>query len=130
MSEWFGLKRRRGETIVKAWSYHGKRRPCHSALTGPQAVRQSRGEGTALSGVSVVVTQDAAEALPTLPFADETPDLSARVDEAIGSRPGWRSGVQDGDQEFPGLEDEVHGGPDVDVGTSIASGLEDGLSSA
>jgi hypothetical protein len=36
----------------------------------------------------------------------------------------------DGDQELPGLEDEVHGGPDVDVATSIASGIEDGLSSA
>jgi hypothetical protein len=30
---------------------------------------------------------------------------------------------------LPGLEDEVHGGPDADVGASIASGLEDGLSS-
>jgi hypothetical protein len=56
-------------------------------------------------------------------FADGTPDLGARVDEAIGS-------PQDGDQELPGLEGEVHGGPDADVGTSIASGLEDGLSSA
>jgi hypothetical protein len=28
----------------------------------------------------------------------------------------------DGEQEFPGLEDEVHGGPDADVGTSITSG--------
>jgi hypothetical protein len=37
--------------------------------------------------------------------------------------PGWR-------EELPGLEDEVHGGPDADVGTSIASGLEGGLSSA
>jgi hypothetical protein len=36
----------------------------------------------------------------------------------------------DGDQELPGLEDEVHGGPDAAVATSIASGLEDGLSSA
>ena len=36
----------------------------------------------------------------------------------------------DGEQELPGLEDEVHGGPDADVGASIASGLEDGLSSA
>ena len=36
----------------------------------------------------------------------------------------------DGDQELPGLEDEVHGRPDVAVGTSKASGLEDGLSSA
>jgi hypothetical protein len=36
----------------------------------------------------------------------------------------------DGDQELPGLEDEVHGGPDVAAATSIASGLEDGLSSA
>jgi hypothetical protein len=36
----------------------------------------------------------------------------------------------DGDQELPGLEDEVHGGHEVAVATSIASGLEDGLSSA
>ena len=36
----------------------------------------------------------------------------------------------DGEQELPGLEDEVHGGPDAAVATSIASGLEDGLSSA
>jgi hypothetical protein len=36
----------------------------------------------------------------------------------------------DGERELPGLEDEVHGGPDADVGTSIASGLEDGLSNA
>jgi hypothetical protein len=36
----------------------------------------------------------------------------------------------DGEQELPGLEDEVHGGPDAAVGTSIASGLEDGLSRA
>jgi hypothetical protein len=34
---------------------------------------------------------------------------------------------QDGEQELPGLEDEVHGGPDADVATSIASGLEGGL---
>jgi hypothetical protein len=37
---------------------------------------------------------------------------------------------KDGDQELPGLEDEVHGGPDAGAATSIASGLEDGLSSA
>jgi hypothetical protein len=36
----------------------------------------------------------------------------------------------DGEQELPGLEDEVHGGPDGDVATSKASGLEVGLSSA
>jgi hypothetical protein len=36
----------------------------------------------------------------------------------------------DGEQELPGLEDEVHGGPDAAVETSIASGLGDGLSSA
>jgi hypothetical protein len=36
----------------------------------------------------------------------------------------------DGEQELPGLEDEVHGGHDAAVGTSIASGLEVGLSSA
>jgi hypothetical protein len=36
----------------------------------------------------------------------------------------------DGEQEFPGLEDEVHGGPDAAVGTSIAAGLENRLSSA
>jgi hypothetical protein len=34
----------------------------------------------------------------------------------------------DGEQELPGLEDEVHGGPDADVATSIPSGLEVGLS--
>ena len=37
---------------------------------------------------------------------------------------------QDGDQELPGLEHEVHGGTDAAVATSIASGLEDGLASA
>jgi hypothetical protein len=36
----------------------------------------------------------------------------------------------DGEQELPGQEDEVHGGPDAAVATSIASGLEGGLSSA
>jgi hypothetical protein len=36
----------------------------------------------------------------------------------------------DGEQALPGLEDEVHGGPDAAVGTIIALGLEDGLSSA
>jgi hypothetical protein len=36
----------------------------------------------------------------------------------------------DGEQELPGLEDEVHGGPDAAAATSVASGLEDGLSSA
>jgi hypothetical protein len=36
----------------------------------------------------------------------------------------------DGERELPGLEDEVHGGPDAAVGTDIASGLEDGPSSA
>jgi hypothetical protein len=36
----------------------------------------------------------------------------------------------DGEQQLPGLEDEVHGRPDAAVETSIASGLEDGLSSA
>ena len=35
-----------------------------------------------------------------------------------------------GKQELPGLEDEVHGGPDAAVETGIASGLEVGLSSA
>jgi len=37
---------------------------------------------------------------------------------------------QDGEQELPGLEDEVHGGSDAAAATSIASGLEDGLPSA
>jgi hypothetical protein len=36
----------------------------------------------------------------------------------------------DGEQELPGLEDEVHGGPDGAVATSMASGLKGGLSSA
>jgi hypothetical protein len=36
----------------------------------------------------------------------------------------------DGEQELPGLEDEVHGGPDAAAATSIASGLEGGLSIA
>jgi hypothetical protein len=36
----------------------------------------------------------------------------------------------DGEQELPGQEDEVHGGPDAAAAKSIASGLEDGLSSA
>jgi hypothetical protein len=36
----------------------------------------------------------------------------------------------DGEQALPGLEDEVHGGPDAAAVISIASGLEDGLSSA
>jgi hypothetical protein len=37
---------------------------------------------------------------------------------------------QDGEQELPGLEDNVHGGADGAVATSIALGLEEGLSSA
>ena len=37
---------------------------------------------------------------------------------------------QDGEQELPRLEDEVHGGSDAAAATSIASGLEDGLPSA
>ena len=37
---------------------------------------------------------------------------------------------QDGEQELPGPEDEVHGGPDAAAATSMASGLEDGPSSA
>jgi hypothetical protein len=36
----------------------------------------------------------------------------------------------DGEQELPGLEDEVHGGHDAAVETSMASGFEGGLSSA
>ena len=36
----------------------------------------------------------------------------------------------DGKQEWPGLEDEVHGGPDAAAATSIASDLEEGVSSA
>jgi hypothetical protein len=36
----------------------------------------------------------------------------------------------DGEQELPGLQDQVHGGPDAAATTSIASGLQDGLSSA
>ena len=36
----------------------------------------------------------------------------------------------DGEQELPGLEDEVHSGPDPSVATSIVSRLKDGLSSA
>jgi hypothetical protein len=35
-----------------------------------------------------------------------------------------------GEQQLPGLDDEVHGGPDAAAATSIVSGLEDGLSSA
>jgi hypothetical protein len=35
----------------------------------------------------------------------------------------------DGEPELPGLEDEVHGGPDAAAATSKASGLEEGLSS-
>jgi hypothetical protein len=36
---------------------------------------------------------------------------------------------EDGEQRLPGLEDEVHSGPDVAVTTSKASGLEEDLSS-
>jgi hypothetical protein len=36
----------------------------------------------------------------------------------------------DGEQQLPGLEDEVHDGPDAAAATSIASGLEEGLSRA
>jgi hypothetical protein len=39
----------------------------------------------ALSGLSVVVAQDAAEALPTMHLTGPVPDLAARVAEAIGS---------------------------------------------
>jgi hypothetical protein len=62
-------------------------------ITKAQVIRQAYREGTALSGGSAVVTQDAPEAFPTMHFADGTPDLGARVDEAIGSPPGRRSGV-------------------------------------
>jgi hypothetical protein len=37
---------------------------------------------------------------------------------------------QDGEQELPGLEDEVQGGPDAAVMISMAPGLEEGVSSA
>jgi hypothetical protein len=40
-------------------------------------------EGTALSGASVVVAQDAAEAFPARHLTGPGPDLDARVDEAI-----------------------------------------------
>jgi hypothetical protein len=82
-------------------------------------IRQACRDGTALSGVSVIVTQDAPEALPTMHFTGPAPALMRRL-----------AARQDGDQELPGLEDEVHGGPDAAAATSIASGLEDGLSSA
>jgi hypothetical protein len=75
------------ETIVKAWSYHGKRRPWPSALTGPQAVRQCRGEGTALSGVSVVIAQNAAEALPTMHRTAPASDLAC-----WSRKPRWPAG--------------------------------------
>jgi hypothetical protein len=35
---------------------------------------------------------------------------------------------QNGEQELPGLENEVHGRLDAAAGKSLASGLEDGLS--
>ena len=41
-----------------------------------------------------------------------------------------RAHCPDGEKVLPGLEDEVHGGPNAAVATSIAPGLEDGLSSA
>ena len=146
----------RGKAVVRAWSYHGKRQPCPSAWTGAQAVRQSRVEGTALSGASVVVAQDAAEALSTMHRAAPAPDLawgSQKPPRSAGStqkapvvmyrnelmRRGCSDAATadlgdarrpDGEQELPGLEDEVHGGPDAAAATSIASGREDGLSSA
>jgi hypothetical protein len=53
-------------------------------------------------------------------------ELSEHVQSAdLGDAP-----CPNGEQELPGLEDEVHGGPDADVAASIASGLADGLSSA
>jgi hypothetical protein len=36
----------------------------------------------------------------------------------------------DGEQELPGLEDEVHGGPHAAAPTGVGLGQEDGLSSA
>jgi hypothetical protein len=36
----------------------------------------------------------------------------------------------DGEQQLPGLEDEVQGGPDAAAATSIASGLEGWLPTA
>jgi hypothetical protein len=87
VSEWVWAEAELRETIVKAWSHHGKRRPRPSAYTGPQAVRQFRGEGTALSGVSVVVAEDAAEALPTMQFTSPALDRAARVEAAIGGLP-------------------------------------------
>ncbi len=42
----------------------------------------------------------------------------------------WDAHRRDGEQELPGLEDEVHGGPYAAAATSIASGHNDRLSSA
>jgi hypothetical protein len=47
----------------------------------------------------------------------------------VDRRPG-DAHCADGEQELPGLEDEVHGGPDAAAATSIAPGLKSGLSSA
>src|SRR5476651_97718 len=47
------------------------------------AARQSGDESTALSGGSVVIAQDAAEALPTMHRTGPAPDLDTCVDQAI-----------------------------------------------
>jgi hypothetical protein len=73
--------------------------------------------------MSVVVAQKAPKAFPTLPIADEPPNSAPALMRRLAAR-------QDCEQQLPGLKDEVHDGPDAAAATSIASGLEDGLSSA
>jgi hypothetical protein len=82
-------------------------------------IRPACREGKALSGLPVVATQDAAEAFPAMHFTGPAPALVSRL-----------AARQDGEQELPGLEDEVHGGPDAAAAASIASGLNDRLSRA
>jgi hypothetical protein len=94
-----GLKRHRGETIVKAWFYHGKRRPWPFGLdrfpggsaVGPENLvgrqyQHNKGQswctGTSLRDAGVTMGQ----------FAD------------LGD-----AHCADGEQELPGLENEVHG---------------------
>ena len=80
----------------------------------------------ALSGGSVLVAQDAPEALPTVHHTGPAPDLGARVDPALAEfffedlvlgaevlddvlLLAVAPTGQDGEQELPGPENDIHG---------------------
>jgi hypothetical protein len=64
------------------WPYPGKR-GAGLRLDRSRVIRQVCREGTALSGLPVVVAQDPAEPFPAMHLTGPAPDLGARVDEAI-----------------------------------------------